>query len=326
MQAPNGLIYIVDAGNNRIQAIDPTGELRHEWGSWGSMPGQLAGPSDLAVHGGEVFVADTLNDRIEVFDLCGACRRSVGVQLSRRLNRPVGVAISQASTLFVTDRNNYRVVALTTEGEPLFEWGESGTGPGCLDWPAGIAVAGDEVFVCDSGNHRVQVFTALDGTFCRSFGGKAILSTGAPDEMKAPFGIAVACGIVFVSQSALGYRHVSMLPQGSEARELLARLCPRFAHGALHHVSATADGRLLVCDHDKHCVHALIPMCARMRRFRVAGRLIQTLCAWHGRASHRLYAPGGQGYEVAAASFASCILDASCRRAVAPPSSEEHFF
>ncbi len=37
-------------------------------------------------------------------------------------------------------------------------WGETGSGPGELDGPIGIALLGNEVFVSDTGNHRIQVF------------------------------------------------------------------------------------------------------------------------------------------------------------------------
>ncbi len=48
-------------------------------------------------------------------------------------------------------------------------WGEKGTEPGQFHDPTGIAVAGDEVFVSDARNGRIQVFDH-DGIFLRAFG------------------------------------------------------------------------------------------------------------------------------------------------------------
>ena len=48
-------------------------------------------------------------------------------------------------------------------------WGTKGNGPGQFHDPTGVAVAGDEVFVADSRNGRIQVFD-LDGNFLRAFG------------------------------------------------------------------------------------------------------------------------------------------------------------
>ncbi len=48
-------------------------------------------------------------------------------------------------------------------------WGEKGSAPGQFNDPTGIAVAGDDVFVSDSRNGRIQVFDR-DGHFKRQFG------------------------------------------------------------------------------------------------------------------------------------------------------------
>ena len=48
-------------------------------------------------------------------------------------------------------------------------WGEPGNGPGQFHDPTGIAVAGDEAFVSDARNGRIQVF-GHDGVFRREFG------------------------------------------------------------------------------------------------------------------------------------------------------------
>ena len=41
--------------------------------------------------------------------------------------------------------------------EVLFDRGGEGPGPGQLRYPWGVDVAGDRIFVLDSGNNRVQV-------------------------------------------------------------------------------------------------------------------------------------------------------------------------
>ena len=84
-----------------------------------------------------------------------------------------------------------------------------------------------------------------------------------------------------------------------------ARDVPR----ALAQVSAGADGRLLVCCERKHCVHFLIPHAARMRRWRIVGRLAAALLALHARAVERLFAPGGAGFAQAAASFEAALQE-----------------
>ncbi len=48
-------------------------------------------------------------------------------------------------------------------------WGQRGDRPGELREPVAIVVAGDEIFVSDAGNNRIQVFDR-EGRFLRQFG------------------------------------------------------------------------------------------------------------------------------------------------------------
>ncbi|MBI4719753.1 MAG: 6-bladed beta-propeller, partial [Chitinivibrionia bacterium] len=60
-----------------------------------------------------------------------------------------------------------RVQVFTKGGQYLRQWGTSGTAPGQFQFPFGIAVDGNgRVYVADSHNDRVQVFSGL-GTFLR---------------------------------------------------------------------------------------------------------------------------------------------------------------
>ncbi len=47
----------------------------------------------------------------------------------------------------------------TSSGDLQKMFGTNGSGPKELNNPRGIAVAGNQVFVCDRDNHRVQVLT-----------------------------------------------------------------------------------------------------------------------------------------------------------------------
>ena len=48
-------------------------------------------------------------------------------------------------------------------------WGSNGSGQGQFAYPAYITVSGQEMYVSDYWNHRVQVFSK-DGTFLRLWG------------------------------------------------------------------------------------------------------------------------------------------------------------
>ena len=70
-----GNIYVVDTSNgsvfnsDRIQKFDSSGQFITKWGSYGQADGQFINSSGIAINPslGSVYVADTDNDRIQVF-------------------------------------------------------------------------------------------------------------------------------------------------------------------------------------------------------------------------------------------------------------------
>jgi DNA-binding beta-propeller fold protein YncE len=96
------------------------------------------------------------------------------------LNYARGLAIGPSGRVYVTDLSQ-RVTVLSPTGRVLRRWGRLGSGRGEFDFVSGdpndptdlhswLAVGpGGEVYVADSGNSRIQVFTPL-GRFVRQFG------------------------------------------------------------------------------------------------------------------------------------------------------------
>jgi DNA-binding beta-propeller fold protein YncE len=164
--APDGRIYVADSGNHRIVVLSPVGEVLTSWGSFGDVnigtgqAGTFNEPWDLAFDGvrGWIYVADTWNHRIQKFDL---------------------------------------------DGNPITMWGYGAYDPESTDpfglWgPRGIAV--DErgrVFVADTGNKRILVFTE-NGSFLSQIGQGGM----DPGEFEEPVGLAVdGNGLLYVADT-----------------------------------------------------------------------------------------------------------------------------
>ncbi len=77
----------------------------------------------------------------------------------------------------------------------VLEWGTQGTVSGQFDRPTGVAVdeSNGDVFVVDSGNHRVQKFSG-NGTYLTQWGSLGF----GNGQFNDPFGIVVARGFVYV--------------------------------------------------------------------------------------------------------------------------------
>jgi len=125
-------------------------------------------PSSVAVDAaGSVFVADSGGEKVVVYDAKGNLRSTYplpGV-------RPVALAVNDAlGRLYVVDRTGHRVLVMTLDGKPLFEFGGPGDDNGRFNLPISITVdSKGMVYVLDGGNFRVQVFDG-DGKYVSRFG------------------------------------------------------------------------------------------------------------------------------------------------------------
>lgn len=109
------------------------------------------------------------------------------------------IAVGPDGNSYVTDASQ-RVTVISSQGKVLRRWGKPGSGPGEFH-SARLTVAPDgTVYVADSGNSRVQVFTP-DGRYIREVGGSAAATKAG---MLAPFDLVVdEKGNVYVADDQL---------------------------------------------------------------------------------------------------------------------------
>ena len=119
---PNGKFYVVRYGQS---VYVYSSNFTHESSL---LNGQLSGNvRDIAVDStGALYLADTGNDRILVFDTNGTILRQWGGLGSApgALNNPWGLAIDRNDWVYVADTGNHRIQVFTRMGEFLTEWGK----------------------------------------------------------------------------------------------------------------------------------------------------------------------------------------------------------
>ena len=175
---PNGELYVADAGNQRVRRIDRFATITTVAGtgvggfSGDDGPGsdaQLKSPKGVAVNAdGDVFVADTGNNRVRRIDPFGTISTVAGDGTATVLNQPAEVAAYDTGNLvFIADTNNNRVrrldlttAALTTiagTGTAGYSGDGGAAATAKVDHPAGVAVDPlGTLTIADTKNHRAR--------------------------------------------------------------------------------------------------------------------------------------------------------------------------
>ncbi len=106
----------------------------------------------------ELIATNCISDDVVVFDKKGQKKfRKKITQSKYKFENVCGVAVDKADNIYISDDGNQCVYKFNKKGDLLKKFEENDSLQ--LTTLEGIAVAGDRVLVCDSGNKRVQVLT-----------------------------------------------------------------------------------------------------------------------------------------------------------------------
>jgi sugar lactone lactonase YvrE len=174
LESPSGLavdrtrnvLYVADAKKHQVLCYSTVdGSAVRVIGRRGGEPGEFNYPTNLFVNrDGRLYVTDTLNFRIQVFNPDGGFLGEFGTQgdTPGTLNRPKGVGVDSEGHIYVADSsfNNFQI--FDAAGQLLLYVGTAGAAPGEFFLPAGLCIDDrDRIYVADQGNARVQVFEYL---------------------------------------------------------------------------------------------------------------------------------------------------------------------
>ena len=165
----NRLLYIADAELDQVLVYDadPPYKFIRKIGTSGTghkltNPGDFSRPTNVAVdQDGNLYVADTWNDRVEVFDADGTFIRTFGKAGDGPgyFARPKGIAIDADGHVWVADSVQDRLQAFTPEGRLLIYIGGHGMLPGQFQSIAGVAIdKNNRIITSEQFPGRVQVF------------------------------------------------------------------------------------------------------------------------------------------------------------------------
>jgi DNA-binding beta-propeller fold protein YncE len=165
----NRFLYVADSERDQVLVYDadlPYKLLRVIGKASGkhdlTEPGSFARPTNVAVDkDGNVYVADTFNNRIEIFDADGNFIREFGKSGDGPgyFARPKGIAVDIDGNVWVADAVQDRIQAFSPDGHLLIYIGGHGLLPGQFNVVAGVAVDNkNRLFTSEQYPGRVQVF------------------------------------------------------------------------------------------------------------------------------------------------------------------------
>jgi sugar lactone lactonase YvrE len=170
----DGNIIVLEPHYSRVNHFTPQGKLAFQWGTHGTNRGELAFPRSVAVNSrGEILVSEYgVTERVQCFVL-----GSTGDPPVPSGDSPDGPRASRPTL--------------------VHHFGGDGTAPGEFNRAEGLGIdAQDRIYVADSCNHRIQIFSA-DGQFLATYGKPG----SAPGEMSYPYDVRVdAQGFQYVCE------------------------------------------------------------------------------------------------------------------------------
>lgn len=150
---PDGGIYATNVGDNSAVKLVSGRPVLRLAGS-GAGKANFVRPHDIDIWGDKVYVADPGNNRVQVFDLYLRPLR----ELRAGFKEPKYMELDERGWLYVADQHNNRIKVFD-EGENLVLQ----FGSGELNYPEGVEVVGDHIWISDTYNDRVVLYRKREG-------------------------------------------------------------------------------------------------------------------------------------------------------------------
>lgn len=240
-----GNVYVADTGNHRIRKVTPSGEVTTLAGDGAA--GYADGPAAsarfdapvgvAADREGNVYVADTYNDRVRLVTKDGQVKTIAGAgtpghadgdALAAALfDTPCAVAVSDAGEVYVADTGNHRIRKLSKDGQvttlPVVMQNPDapdGPPPGEVSRPAGLALTHDGfLYVTELDRGRVlQVAPDMTARVIAGRGSGFAAGDGRAARFNQPAGLTLLRGGVLLVADTANHLVRSIVPDEEQSQ------------------------------------------------------------------------------------------------------------
>lgn len=234
----NGLLFVSDTNNHRIQVYSVSGSTLTYVNTVGvtSTPGDdnehFNYPAKIAFDSSNaLYVMDIFNYRVQKctstdhWDTWTCTKFFGGTEGSdpgsgQLSGLSMGITIDSADNVFIADGTNYRVLKCTPAGmctHFVGTVGVMGNDTAHFDWVSDVAVdSAGKVYVDDKDNMRIQVYTSA-GIYVKTIGVTEVPYTLDTIRYNQPWGISMTSNGGLYIYEAQGYRLIKVNPDGSQA-------------------------------------------------------------------------------------------------------------
>ena len=165
-------VHVADKGNSRIVTFDKNGNFERIWGNSGIESQSLRSPEDVAVDSSGIYlVSDSGWNKVLKFDQVGKYAGKIeSLQTAAAKFSITNSIVSDENRLLILVTKDNRILQFTSNGEFVKSFGTTGEDNGKFLNPNSLAFdANGNIFVADSGNHRIQVLDP-NGKFLNKWG------------------------------------------------------------------------------------------------------------------------------------------------------------
>lgn len=151
-----GQIVVSDSSQNCVYIYSKEGIPIKKFGSHGSKPGQFDFPTAVCIGAEDcIYVSDTRNDRVQMFDKGGQHKRTYGPNLAQdiHLQAPRGLAIDKHRVLIADSAG--RIVVIDSRAKVL--WTITSL-DNKIPEPYNMTIAAHHVYVADFKNNCIKKF------------------------------------------------------------------------------------------------------------------------------------------------------------------------
>ena len=170
ISSPGGLrihedrLYVTDIKENKMFSFSLEGEKLLEIGGPGSEDGKFIAPNAVAVDDkGNIYVTDSGNNRVQMFDEKGKFLRSINGSEDGKGNplflNPRGVAVDSEGLIYIVNNLSHNIYAYDQDGKQVHMFGGMGTDNGQFYLPNGLFIDNrNTLYVTDTVNQRVSIY------------------------------------------------------------------------------------------------------------------------------------------------------------------------